>query len=130
MLAAFGMQTFRDLHAWQEAMRLSEECYAITRSFPRSELYGLAAQIRRASVSVPSNLAEGYCRRTTKAYRSHVSIALGSHGELSTLFELAERLAYLNSAQRRDLDARNELVGRLLFALYRALTDRIHHRTA
>src|SRR6185295_5118831 len=84
--------TYRDLDAWKQGMTLVEDCYRATVSFPANELYGLTNQIRRAAVSIPSNVAEGRCRHTTKVYANHVSIALGSLGELETCIELSTRL--------------------------------------
>jgi hypothetical protein len=69
---------FRKLETWQVSMDFVEHCYKATTTFPRDERYGLTSQIRRAAVSVPSNVAEGYCRRKTKVYLQHVRIALGS----------------------------------------------------
>jgi len=71
--------SFRRLEVWQVAMDLADACYRTTTGFPRREWYGLAAQIRRAAVSVPSNVAEGHCRRSRAAYAYHLSVALGSH---------------------------------------------------
>jgi four helix bundle protein len=113
--------TFRDLEAWQKGMDLVEACYRMTTSFPKTELYGLTSQLRRAAVSIPSNLAEGHCRRSTGAYGNHVSIALGSHGELQTCMEIAIRLGFLPAAERVRLIAQSDTVGRLLYGLYRSL---------
>ena len=77
-------------------MDLAEYCYKATASFPKSELYGLTGQLRRASVSIPSNVAEGHGRRTTKAYLNHVSIAIGSQAEFATCIELAARFGFLD----------------------------------
>lgn len=100
-LIVSGLITFRDLDTWRVAMDLVERCYRITRTFPREELYGLTAQMRRAAVSIPSNVAEGYCRKSTAAYANHVAIALGSHGELETCIEIAKRLDFLSTDDQR-----------------------------
>jgi four helix bundle protein len=113
--------TYRDLEAWQKGMDLVEGCYRVTTSFPKSELYGLTSQLRRAAVSIPSNLAEGHCRRSTGAYLNHVSIALGSHGELQTCVEIAVRLGFLAATERARLIADTDTVGRLLYGLYNSL---------
>ena len=118
------MTTFRDLEVWRRSMELSELCYRVTASFPRSELFGLAGQMRRAAVSVAANVAEGHCRRSTRAFMNHVSIALGSNGELSTLIELSQRMGFITREQRAELDGGNELIGRLLYGLHRALSAR------
>ena len=116
---------YRDLDAWKLAMDLVERCYRTTASFPREELYSLTNQLRRAAVSIPSNVAEGYCRRKMKVYANHVSIALGSHGELETCIELASRLGFLSPKDRPDLQDRCDEVGRLLSGLYRSLEEKI-----
>src|SRR5687767_4368955 len=96
----------RDLETWQQSMTLVEECYRVTTSFPNSELYGLTSQLRRAACSIPSNVAEGHCRRSTKVYANHVSITLGSHGELETCLEIALRLGFLSEPEKRKLSER------------------------
>ncbi len=117
--------TFRDLEAWKKGMDLVVRCYEITAGFPQSERYGLAREIRRAAVSRPSNVAEGHCRRSTPAYANHVSVALGSHGELDTCFEAAYRLKLIpDSLQRAILSEINE-EGRILNGLHSSLDARI-----
>src|SRR5688572_29938843 len=91
--------TYRDLDAWQQGMHLVEGVYKFTKSFPANELYGLTSQVRRAAISIPSNIAEGHCRRSTKAFANHVSIALGSDGELETCIDLAARLGFLKAPE-------------------------------
>jgi four helix bundle protein len=80
--------------------------------------------MRRASVSIPSNVAEGHCRRSTKAYLNHVSIGLGSSGELQTCIDLAQRLAFLPSEGAAVLLNANEEIGRMLYGLYNALEQK------
>src|SRR5204863_9729817 len=109
------------LDAWKTSMNLVDRCYRLTASFPSRERYGLTSQLRRAAVSIPANLAEGHCRRSTKAYANHVSIALGSHGELETCIEVGARLGYLKPTDRAELLKALASVGRLLSGLYRAL---------
>jgi four helix bundle protein len=84
----------RDLRVWQAAMRLTQEIYALTSTFPKDELFGLSSQMRRAAVSVPSNIAEGSARNGTKELIHFLSIATGSLSELDTQLELAQRLGY------------------------------------
>ena len=115
------IESFRDLEAWQAALTLTLDCYRLTRLFPPDERFGLAAQVRKSVVSIPSNVAEGHNRRSRLAYRNHVGIALGSQAETDTQIEIAARLAYISGDQwtgiRRQLDS----VGRLLHGLHRAL---------
>ena len=84
---------------WQLAMNLVVECYKLTTAFPKSELYGLASQLRRAAVSVPANIAEGQARQHVKEFVQHLSIAQGSLAEAETHVQIAERLHYINDDQ-------------------------------
>ena len=85
----------RDLLIWQEAMNLAKDVYARTGSFPREEMYGLTSQMRRAAVSVPSNIAEGAGRSSDKEFRQFLMIARGSLSELETQVILAQELGFL-----------------------------------
>jgi len=120
-----AISAYRKLETWQYAMAFVEQCYRATTQFPRAELYGLTSQLRRAAVSIPSNIAEGYCRRNTKVYAYHVSIALGSHGELETCIEIAFRLNFLPASERDALEQSAGSVGRLLNALHQSLEEKI-----
>ena len=117
--------TFRDLEAWQLSMKLVEEIYRTTATFPKSELYGLTSQVRRAAVSIPSNVAEGHCRPTTGAYAHHVGIAMGSHGEVETCVEIAARLGFLPRPEQERLLATTERVGPILNRLHHSLELKI-----
>lgn len=88
------VKTFRDLAIWQKGLFLVKNIYQKTASFPKDEIYGLAAQMRRASVSIPSNIAEGYRRRHSKEFQQFLSISLGSLGELETQIVIASELNY------------------------------------
>jgi four helix bundle protein len=116
---------YKRLETWQVSMTFVESCYKATVNFPREETYGLTSQLRRAAISIPANLAEGYCRRSTKVYANHVSIALGSHGEIETYIDLAARLRFLPDAARAQLEQEAGSVGRLLSALHRSLKETI-----
>src|SRR6266478_3994026 len=85
---------FRGLRVWQGAMDLVEAVYRLSEAFPKTEIYGLTAQVRRAAVSVPSNIAEGHTRASTKEYLNHLSIAQASLAEIETQLEIAQRLNY------------------------------------
>src|SRR5689334_19802516 len=117
--------TFRNLIVWQQGMALVEDCYRVTARFPQSELYGLTSQVRRAAVSIPANVAEGHSRRETKPYRHYVSLAIGSHGELETYFELSTRLGFLTQADKNRLMSQCDSIGRLLSGLHRSLKQKI-----
>jgi four helix bundle protein len=116
--------TYRNLEAWQKSMELAEACYRTTECFPKSERYGAASQLRRAAVSIPANIAEGHCRRSTNAYLNHLSIALGSHGELATLLELCVRVGLMNAQQSATVQPLADIVGRLVHGLYFAVERR------
>jgi four helix bundle protein len=92
-----GVQSYRDLRVWNTAVELTLEVYRITESFPQSERFGLTAQLRRAAVSVPSNIAEGHARNTRGEYRQFLSIARGSAVEVEVQLFLAEQLGYVQS---------------------------------
>jgi four helix bundle protein len=124
MGATQKIQSYRDLEVWREAMKLAEVCYEATAAFPARETYGLASQIRRAAVSVASNIAEGHSRRTLQAYLNHLSIALGPQSELETQIELSRRLKLVSEALAKEILVKAEQVGRMLHALMRSLEHR------
>jgi four helix bundle protein len=103
-------------------MDLVEQVYVVTRALPREEVFALASQIRRAAVSVPSNIAEGHTREYTREYLHHISVAQASLAELDTQLEIAVRLAYLSSTEVEQLKERIASIGRQLYALRNAVT--------
>jgi len=90
------LKTFRDLLVWQKSMVLVTDIYALTKSFPVDETYGLASQMRRCSVSIPSNIAEGYGRNSNNEFIRFLHIATGSLYELQTQIEISLNLNYLD----------------------------------
>ena len=92
-------QSFKDLIVWQKAYRLVLEIYGITKEFPRFEIYGLAQQMRRATISIPSNIAEGYGRKHKAEYKQFLSVAYGSLSELETQYLLSIDLQYTKSCK-------------------------------
>jgi four helix bundle protein len=116
-----AITSYRDLDVWQVSMRLVEETYLATRLMPREE-YDLRRQLRRAAVSVPSNVAEGWRRRSRPAYRNHVSIALGSQAEFETQLEIAARIGALERDRCAGLATRAADVGRMLTRLHQRLS--------
>src|SRR5579859_3903763 len=94
-----GISSFRELRVWQAGMDLVEQIYRLTEMFPPKEIYGLVAQMRRAAVSIPSNIAEGHTREHSKEYLHHLSMAHASLAELQTQLEIAHRLHFLASDQ-------------------------------
>jgi four helix bundle protein len=115
---------FRQLRVWQGGMELVEAVYRSSAAFPRAEVYGLASQVRRAAVSVPSNIAEGHSRQSTKEFLRHVSIAQGSLAELETQMEIAQRLGYVSQADAGEIFDQASVVGKQLYALRDALARR------
>ena len=113
------------LQLWQEAMRLVEDISALTDAFPKTEVYGLVSQMRRAGVSVPSNIAEGAARGTKKEFVQSLMIARGSLSELDTQLELAQRLGYLTGEEsaRKRLDDVFGLLNGLVNSLKRSITN-------
>jgi four helix bundle protein len=119
------LKSYRELIVWQKAMDLVEMIYQVTKGFPKEELYGLTAQIRRAAVSVPSNIAEGQGRNSTKEFRNHLSMAYGSLQEVETQILLAQRLGYLEQEQIQSVLNLLAEIGRLTNALSSALSKRL-----
>jgi four helix bundle protein len=115
-----AITSYRDLEAWQLGMDLAQAVYELTRTFPREERFGLASQIRRAAVSIPSNVAEGH-RHGTTSYRHYVTIALGSHAECETQLELALRLKLGSADQIGAASVLATRVGQVLHGLARSL---------
>ena len=117
--------SFRDLIVWREGMNLVDDIYALTRRFPCDERFALTSDMRRAAISIPANVAEGNRRQRRGAYCNHVSIALGSQGELETQIEVAVRQKYVTPASVEPVLRRTEEVGRMLNGLLRSLKRRL-----
>jgi len=115
------VRNYQELIVWQRAMDLVEDVYKTTKDFPREELYALTGQIRRAAVSIPSNIAEGQGRRTTADFLRHLSIAYGSLREVETQALIARRLDYIVQARLEEVMNRAGEVGRLLNGLTASL---------
>jgi len=116
------LKNYQDLIAWQKAMDLVEDVYRSSKDFPREEIYALTSQIRRAAVSIPSNIAEGQGRRTTADFLRHLSIAYGSLCEVETQILIARRLKYIAQARLEEVMNRAGEVGRLLNGLMASLS--------
>ena len=114
----FGMgDSYRDLIAWRKAMELVSAIYRATQEFPRQEIYGLTSQLRRAAVSVPSNIAEGQAHFSQKEFHRFLSHARGSLVEVETQVIIAENLGYLATAQSNALLEKAAEIGRVLNGL-------------
>lgn len=117
------MKDFRGLKVWEKAHALALQVYQVSAAFPRAEMFGLTAQIRRASTSIPSNLAEGCGRRTDNDLGRFVVIAMGSASELEYQLLLSRDLGYVSGTVYEDLAGRVVEVKRMLAALVRRLTS-------
>jgi four helix bundle protein len=116
-----GINSYRDLLVWQQAMDLAVSVYSASRSWPKDELYGLTSQARRASVSIAANIAEGYGRESRGAYIQFLCVAQGSIKELETHILLAHRVDILDRDNAAVLMENCESVGKLLRLLIRKL---------
>lgn len=114
-------QSFRDLLIWQRSIQLTVGIYPLTWDFPREEMYGLTTQIRRASVSVPSNIAEGHGRLNTGEYRQFLGIARGSNFEVQSQLEIARALEFGNPKQIEQAEGLSHEVGKMLYATLESL---------
>ena len=113
--------SFRDLKVWRDSMTLVEDVYRISKGFPSDERFGLTAQLRRAAVSIPSNIGEGKRRKRQKAFLHHLDIALGSQGEVDVQLELALRLGFLPRSQYDKVAQPVDEVGRMLNGLIESM---------
>jgi four helix bundle protein len=103
MKPASQMKGHRDLEAWQAAMSFVRAIYLVTRQLPKEELYGLASQLRRAAVSIPSNLAEGYGRKSRREFRRFIGDSIGSFLEVETQIEIARDVGFINEMTAADV---------------------------
>ena len=109
----------RDLKVWQDAMELVKDVYRITKGFPKEEIYGLTTQMRRAAVSIPSNIAEGAARNSTKEFIQFLAISRGSLSELETQLLIAQNLGY--TTEHSDIAERIGRVFKMIGGLTRSL---------
>lgn len=113
------MNSYKELIVWQKSIELVTEIYKLTEKFPKSELYGLTSQIRRASVSIPSNIAEGYTRKHRQEYIQFLRIAFGSGGELETQIIIAKNLNY---ASQKDFEEIEKLLDEIMKMLNKLIS--------
>ena len=116
-----GIRSYRDLNVWQRAVELVEEIYRVSARFPDDERFGLISQIRRAAISVPSNIAEGYGRRRTGHYVHHLDIANGSLKEVETQLIIAGRLNFIDKENAQEAWSLLQQSGKMLTNLTRSL---------
>jgi four helix bundle protein len=115
------VRSYKDLVAWQKSMNLVTAVYRASQGFPKEEIFGLVSQIRRAAVSVPSNIAEGHARTSKKEFQYFLSNARGSLAELETQLTIAHQLAYIDETGINQLIDRLGEVGRILNGLLGSL---------
>lgn len=118
------VKSYKDLEVWQKAMDMVVMCYQITKSFPKSEVYGLAGQLQRAAVSIPANIAEGRERKHSKEFVQHLSIAYSSPAEVETHIQIAQRLSYVGSENAKQLLEKTSEIGRMINGLRKSIEKR------
>jgi four helix bundle protein len=123
-----SISSFRELRVWQLGMELTEKVYFLTADFPKSETYGLSSQMRRSAVSIPSNLAEGHGRNSTKEFLQFIAIAFGSLCELETQILLSYRLKYIETNDLETTIALLTETSKTIRGLQKALKARLGDR--
>ena len=123
MPASDPIRSYRDLKVWQRGVDLVETTYRLSERFPAEERYGLTAQVRRAAISIPSNIAEGWGRSTRRDYNHFLRTARSSLLEVETQLIIAHRLGYLSEETLRSTLRETEVESRMLLALMRSLTS-------
>ncbi len=119
------VKSYRDLETWQQAMALVMEVYRVTKIFPKEELFGLTSQLRRATVSIPSNIAEGQGRTSTKEFLHHLAIAYGSLCEAETQLLIGRQLEYMSQQDYSSITELTARVGRLINGLTNSLQNKL-----
>ncbi|MFH1691517.1 MAG: four helix bundle protein [Candidatus Omnitrophota bacterium] len=122
------IKSYKELDVWQKGMSLVEMIYQTTQKFPKEELFGLTSQIRRSSVSIPSNIAEGFLRQHTNEMIQFLYIALGSCGEVDTQVEISCRLKYIEKDRRSEINGEVDHISRMLRNLIKSLRNRNTNR--
>lgn len=115
------VKDYKDLKVWQKGIEIVDKVYLITATFPKDELYGLTAQMRRAAVSIPSNIAEGFVRHHTKEYVQFLYVSLGSCAELDTQLIIAERRQYIERCKLEEMQEDLNYEIRMLVSLINKL---------
>jgi len=117
------VKSFRDLLVWQRSIQLTVGVYRLTQGFPREEMYGLTSQIRRAAVSIPSNIAEGHGRLNKGEYKQFLGVARGSNFEVQTQIEIARALRMGDQKLQDEAEGLSHEVGKMIFGLLESLKD-------
>ncbi|MBU4348559.1 four helix bundle protein [Patescibacteria group bacterium] len=117
------LNSYKELIVWQKSFKLIKKIYKVTENFPKSEIYGLSSQMRRASISIPSNIAEGFVRKHKKEFSQFVSIAFGSGAELETQLLLSKELKFITDEEFNEIDCLLQEVMKMLNSLKSKLTN-------
>lgn len=115
----------KKLDAWREGVELATCVYRITEDFPKSEIYGLTSQMRRAVISIPSNIAEGAARFSAKEFAQFLNIAGGSLSELDTQIEIALNLGFISDSQKQEFDLKIDSISAKLAGLIKSVRNKI-----
>ena len=124
MAGSVPAKSFRELVVWQKSIELATAIYRLTRDFPKEKIYGLASQMRRAAVSVPSNIAEGQGRLSTGEFRQFLGFARGSNFELQTQIEIAQALKLGDSKPIDEAESLSHEVGKMIHAVLEKTSQR------
>ena len=119
---ATKIRSFKDLEIWRKGIKLVEDVYVATRTFPREELYGLTSQMRRSAVSIPSNISEGFARFHNKEYKRFLRMSLGNCAELTTQIIIASQLGYIQEDKADAMAEQIEEVSRMTMGLIKKLS--------
>ena len=117
------IKSFRDLNIWQKGIDLVKDIYKETQNIPRQEIYGLTNQIRRAAISIPSNIAEGHIRQHRAEFRQFLSVALGSLAELETQIVISRELNYISTEKSLNLIDQMGSIGKMIRGLIKKLNN-------
>ena len=110
---------YKELIVWQNSDKLAIEVYKVTKKFPKDEIYGITSQLRRAALSIPTNIVEGYARKGDKELARFVNIAIGSMAETEYLLDFSQRLGYISEKEYERIEAIRSEVGKLLWNFYK-----------
>jgi len=114
---------YKELRVWQKADELVLEVYKLTKKFPKDEIYALSSQLRRAALSIPANIVEGYARKGDKELSRFISIAIGSMAETEYLLDISKRLGYLSETEHQRVEELRSEVGRYLWKFYKKVSE-------
>jgi four helix bundle protein len=120
-----SINSFKDLEVWEKSVLFVTDIYQMTQNFPKEEIYGLTSQIRRAAVSIPSNISEGWARKSTKTYIQFLHISRGSLAEVQTQLVIAENLNYTDTKTTTIISEKADEIGKMLNGLINSLESNL-----